>query len=287
MSAAAAAARHLLHRRLQNSRARSGRRDRPPSRRSAPARNGKRSAISRVVTPLSTRIVSIPASRPETMSVSMRSPIIAERLRVRLDRVQRRAHHQRVRLADVVRLDAGRAADQRRDRARRRQRPVGARAGRVGVGRDEARALADQPDRPRDPLERVRAGLAEHDVVRRAVVQRVAGVVQRGRQARLADHVRGAARALVVQEAGGRERRGPDRLLGQLAGRSPRAARRGRAACRSSCSSAPGTGSPARAGASRKRSAPGIACSSRTSTPSMSISHERISLACRSKARQA
>src|SRR5664280_267969 len=41
------------------------------------ARKGWRSASSRVVTPVRTRIVSIPASNPDTMSVSIRSPIIA------------------------------------------------------------------------------------------------------------------------------------------------------------------------------------------------------------------
>ena len=147
---------------------------RRPSRRCATARYGKRSAASRVATPVSTRIVCSPASRPDD-DVGVH-PVAdhRRRLRVGLDRVQRRAHHQRVRLADVVGLDAGRAADQRRDRAGRRQRAVGRRAGRVGVRGDEARAGGDEADRLRDALEAVGPRLAEHDVVRVALGQRVA-----------------------------------------------------------------------------------------------------------------
>ena len=75
-----------------------------------------------------------------------------------LDPVERAAHHQRVRLADEVRLDPGRLGDQRRDRAGGRQRALRRRAGRVGVGGDEARAVLDQPDRPGDGLEASRCG---------------------------------------------------------------------------------------------------------------------------------
>src|SRR4029078_6259091 len=49
-----------------------------------------------------------------------------------------------------------------------------------------------------------------------ALGQRVAGLVQRGGHAGLADDERRAAGTLVLEEAGGRERRGPDRLLGDL-----------------------------------------------------------------------
>jgi hypothetical protein len=55
-----------------------------------------------------------------------------------------------------------------------------------------------------------------HDVVGVALGQRVARLVQRRRQAGLADDERRAARALGLEEAPGRERRGPDRLLGDL-----------------------------------------------------------------------
>ena len=92
----------------------------------------------------------------------------------------------------------------------------GARPARVGVGRDEAGAPVDQPDRPGDRLERVGARLAEHDVVGVAVAHDVADVVHRGRQAGLADDVGRAARALVGEEVGRGQGRGPDRLLGHV-----------------------------------------------------------------------
>ena len=69
------------------------------------------------------------------------------RLGVRVERVERGAHHERVRLADEVGLDARRAADQRGHRAGRRQRPSGDGPVGVGVGGDEPRARGDQPDR--------------------------------------------------------------------------------------------------------------------------------------------
>ena len=84
-------------------------------------------------TPVSTRIVCEPGLEPRD-DVGVH-PVADHRgrLRVRVDRVQRRAHHQRVGLADVVGLDAGGAADQRGHRAGRRA--AGRRArGRSGRG---------------------------------------------------------------------------------------------------------------------------------------------------------
>ena len=60
---------------------------------------------------------------------------------------------------------------------------------------------ADQPDGPGDRLERVRAGLAEDDVVRVGVGERVAGLVQRRGQPGLADDVGGAAGQLVGRKS--------------------------------------------------------------------------------------
>ena len=213
------------------------------------------------------------------MSVSIRSPIIAVRLGMGVDRVQRGAHHQRVGLADEVGLDAGRPADQRGDRAGRRQRPARATgrsaSGLVAMNRAPER---DQADRVGDPLEAVGARLAEHDVVRIAVGERVAGLVQRGRQTGLADHERRAAGALIVEEARGRQRRGPDRAPREPPARWRAAARRGPGACRSSCWSGPGTGCSSSRSRAMKRRRRGSACSSRTSTPSMSISQEWVVL---------
>src|SRR5438477_1764232 len=135
------------------------------------------------------------------------------RLGVRADGVQRRAHHHRVGLADEVRLDPGRLRDHRGHGARGRQDALVGRAGRVRVGADELRPAVDQPDRGGDGLEAVGAGLPQHHVLGVQVGQHVPGVVQRGGQAGLADHVRGAARPLVVQELRGGQGRGPDRGL--------------------------------------------------------------------------
>ena len=138
--------------------------------------------------------------------------------------------------------------------------------------------LADQADRARDALEAVGARLAEHDVVGVALGQRVAGLVQRGRQPGLADHERrcrpGAGRpgsravasaevqidssgtsSPLARSRAARSRARVDRVVGQHQEREPALAQR----------------------APMKRSAPGIACSSWTSTPSMSISQEWIS----------
>ena len=137
-------------------------------------------------------------------------------LGVRLDRVQRRSHHQRVGLPDVVGLDTRGPAHQGRHAAGGGQRTVRGGADVVGVGGDEARARHDQADRPGDPLEAVRARLAEDHIVGFAIGERVADVVQRRRQTDLADNERGPSGTLLLQELRGRERRGPDRLLGHV-----------------------------------------------------------------------
>ena len=72
----------------------------------------------------------------------------------------------------------------------------------------------DEADRLRDRLERVVAGLADDDVVGVGLGHDEAGLVQSGREARLADHERGRAGHLAVQEVGGRQRGRPDRFLG-------------------------------------------------------------------------
>ncbi len=88
--------------------------------------------------------------------------------------------------------------------------------GDVGVGRDEPRALVDEPDRGGDGLEGVGPGLAEHDVLRVPLGHHVADLVQGGGQPGLADDVRRTPGALVVEELRGRERAGPDRVLGYV-----------------------------------------------------------------------
>ena len=204
-------------------------RRRRSSRRPASAGRGSRSTWWRSVDPVDTRTVRMPASSPLMMSVSIRSPTITVVSECASMPVERAAHHQRVGLADEVGLAPRRGADQRGDRPGRRQHALGARPAGVGVGGDEARAVVDQPDRPGDRLERVGAGLAEHDVVGVAVGHHVADVVQRRGQPRLADDVRRTARPLVVEELRGGEGRRPDRLLRHVDPAARAAAPAGRA----------------------------------------------------------
>ena len=77
------------------------------------------------------------------------------RFGVRVEGVERGADHERVRLADEIRVDAGRLADKGGDRPRRRERTFGARSCDIRVRGDEAGAVADEPDRLGDALEAV------------------------------------------------------------------------------------------------------------------------------------
>ena len=143
-------------------------------------------------------------------------------LGVGLDRVQRRTHHQWVRLADEVGVHARGAADQSRHGAGGGERALLRGSGRVGVGGDEAGAQGDESDRLRDPLEAVGARLAEDHVVRVTLAEGVARLVEGGREARFPDDERRAAWPLVLEEAGGGERGGPDGLLGYLETAGPK-----------------------------------------------------------------
>ena len=101
--------------------------------------------------------------------------------------------------------------------------PSARRAGRVGVRRDEPRAVADEADRLRDRLERVVAGLADDDVVGVGLGHDEAGLVQRGRDARpRRSRTPMPPGSCCLQEVGGRERRGPDAVLGHVRARDAR-----------------------------------------------------------------
>src|SRR5664279_3005249 len=88
------------------------------------------------------------------------------RLGVRPQRVERLAHHQRIRLADEVGGDARRLLYEGRDRSGGGQDPLERRPRRVGVGGDEPGTTFDEANRPRDGLETVGPCLPEDDVVR-------------------------------------------------------------------------------------------------------------------------
>jgi len=93
-----------------------------------------------------------------------------------------------------------------------------------GFAAMEARSRRDQPDAAGDPLEAVRARLAEHDVVGVALGEHVSDFVQCGREPGLADDVGAPAGPLLGQEARGGEGRRPDRVFVHLqpARREPR-----------------------------------------------------------------
>ena len=112
-------------------------------------------------------------------------------------------HHQRVGLANEIRLHPGRQLDRRHQRAACRDDAVLRRSGEVGVGADQLRAFAHQTHGALDRLVGVHRGLADHHVVGVDVVSGVAGLIERVDQAGLADHIRAAPRRLRGQKRGG------------------------------------------------------------------------------------
>src|SRR5205085_12705351 len=122
--------------------------------------------------------------------------------RVRLESIERRAHHEGVRLADEVRRDVSGVADERRDRAGGREWALGARASWVGIRRYEASAGEDQPDRAGDPLEAIGTCLTEHHVFRIAIVEREAGLVEGRGEPWIADHEHGCPEPLMLKKTG-------------------------------------------------------------------------------------
>jgi hypothetical protein len=135
---------------------------------------------------------------------------------VGVDGAEGGAHHERVGFADVVRLDAGGAGDHGGNGAGGGDGTFGRRAGVVGVGGDEAGAVADEADCLGDALEAVCTGLAEDDVVGGVIGLGVAGFVEGLGETGFADDEGGAARALVGEEAGGGEGGGPDIGVGDV-----------------------------------------------------------------------
>src|SRR4051812_33937269 len=131
-----------------------------------------------------------------------------------IDLIEGRTHHQRVWLADEIRLYAGGTADEGGDGACRRQRPVGSWTGGVGISGDKAGAADDQPDRLGDLLEAIGAGLPAPDVIRVAVGKGVPVGMERGSQPRLADDEGCAAWSLVAEKIRGRHRGRPDGVFG-------------------------------------------------------------------------
>ena len=146
--------------------------------------------------PVSTSTVSRPASVPTRTSVSMRSPTMIALWECSFKKAQRRAHHQRIGLADEVRLNPGRRFDEGRNRAAGRHQTALARPARIGIGGDEARAFAHPAHGLRQPFIVQRRRLAHHHVIGFMIGQDIAHVVQRIGQAAFADDERRAVGVL-------------------------------------------------------------------------------------------
>ena len=95
------------------------------------------------------------------------------------EQAQTRAHHERIRLADKIRLLAGRHLNRRNQRAAARHNAVFGRAGQVRVGADELRALVDEAHRIDDVVIAERLRLTNNDIIRIDIVNRDACGKQR------------------------------------------------------------------------------------------------------------
>ena len=112
------------------------------------------------------------------------------------------AHHQRVGLADEVRLPAAGHLDGGNQGAAGRGDAVFNRAGDIRVCAQELRAVAHQMHGLLDFFKAVAAGFAHDHIVRVYVVHGKARVVKRAHQPRFANDIGGTAGALAFQIAG-------------------------------------------------------------------------------------
>ena len=152
-------------------------------------------------------------------------------------------HHQRVRLADDVGLLAGRRLDRGQDHAGCRLGAALDRVDQVRVGPDELGPAVDQLGGLAHGREVEVGRLADHHVLRVALGDRVAHLVQLGGQATAADDIGRGVRPLGVQELRGGDRRGDEVGLGQAVDPHPlELAQPGRAGSARSCWSGTGTG---------------------------------------------
>ncbi len=136
-------------------------------------------------------------------------------LRVRTEHLPGVDHHQGVRLADDVGLPAGGRLDRGQDRPRGRLGPALHRVDQVGVGADEPGATVDELRGLAHRGEREVGGLADDDVLRMALGDRVADLVELGGQAAAADDIGRGVRSLCMQELCRCDRRGDEVGLGQ------------------------------------------------------------------------
>ena len=137
-------------------------------------------------------------------------------MRVHTKQAQTGTHHQRVRLADIVRGLAGGQLDRRNQCAACRNNALLGRAGQIGVGGDQARALVDQINGLEDGLIVVGVGLARNNVIRVHIIHHDARLVQRTNQTGRADHIRGCVRLLAGDKLCRSQRGSVEMLLTDL-----------------------------------------------------------------------
>ena len=125
-------------------------------------------------------------------------------------------HHQRVRLADIVCGLAGSQLNRRNQCAACRNNALLGRAGQIGVGRDQARALVDQIDRLENGLIVVGVGFTRDNVIRVNIVHHDARLVQRTNQTGRTDNIRRCVRLLAGDKLRGSQRGSVEMLLADL-----------------------------------------------------------------------
>ena len=130
--------------------------------------------------------------------------------------IERRAHHDRVRLAHVIRLAVGGGGNQRSYGAGSRKYARGGRAGDIRVGGNKACTIADEVDGGGNRLKGVCAGLTKHHEVRVIVGEDPACLVHGGGQAGFAHYVGLAGAYLAGKKVRGSGSGGPDALSGNV-----------------------------------------------------------------------
>jgi len=137
-------------------------------------------------------------------------------LGVRVDGAQGSTHHQRVRFADKVGLDARGRADQRGYSPGRRDDSSLARPHNIGICGNKTRASGHQADGTGNALKAIHGRLPQYHVLRVLVGQDIAYIMQCCRQPRLSDNIGASAGPLRVQELRSSQRGGEDRFRGHI-----------------------------------------------------------------------
>ena len=130
--------------------------------------------------------------------------------------IERRAHHDRVGLAYIIRLAVGSGGNQRGYRAGGRQYTLRSRAGDIRVGGDKTSTIADEIDGVGDGFKGIGAGFTKHHEIWVIVGEDPACLVHGGGQAGFAHNVGLAGAYLAGKKVRGSGSGGPDALSGNV-----------------------------------------------------------------------